>query len=361
MIKNLYRKAVELRHVLHENAEVSNFEYKTKEILMNYLKDNTGCEIHDMGKWFYAYRKADIPTDKSITFRADIDAVKIGLDDIGHYCGHDGHSATLALFMELIDKHKIGKNVYAVFENAEETGDGAKDCALFLNSIHIDEVYGYHNIPHEKEGLVLIKEGTFACASNGLIIRFDGAVSHAAYPESGHNPSFALGKLISFIELLNQDKKDYVEFTTVVGAKMGDKTFGVSCGNAELYLTLRSEYEESLKKLNQNIIDKAKSLGEEYSLTIDTRMIEPFPDTHNCIPNITKIKNIIKRHDIDFKEISEPYHWSEDFGHFLKINHGAFFGVGNGYDSCDLHTVGYEFNDRIMPVVWMIYINLLNN
>lgn len=360
MIKDLYNKAKGLRSVLHENAEVSNMEYKTKIILMDYLRDNTSVEIHDIGQWFYAYRKADIPTERSIAFRADIDAVKIGEDNIGHYCGHDGHSATLATFLELIDKHKISKNVYAVFENAEETGDGALKCAEFLNSINIDEVYGYHNIPGAKEGTILLKEGTFACASNGMIVRFNGAVSHAAYPESGHNPSFAFGKLINYIEELNLDKKDYVEFITIVGTKMGDKTFGVSCGDGELYLTLRSEIEESLNLLNQKIINKANELALQYSLKFEYEMIEPFPETRNHLENVQKLKNILLSKEIHFDEIIEPFHWSEDFGHFLKLNKGAFFGVGNGYDSCDLHTVGYEFNDRIIPIVWMVYINLLD-
>ena len=47
MIKDLYNKAKGLRSVLHENAEVSNMEYKTKIILMDYLRDNTSVEIHD--------------------------------------------------------------------------------------------------------------------------------------------------------------------------------------------------------------------------------------------------------------------------------------------------------------------------
>ena len=39
---------------------------------------------------------------------------------------------------------------------------------------------------------------------------------------------------------------------------------------------------------------------------------------------------------------------SEDFGWYLKECPGAIIYIGNGEDYPPLHTVGYDFNDRIL-------------
>ena len=49
-----------------------------------------------------------------------------------HKCGHDGHSATLAGFALEIDQVGADKNIFFLFQPAEETGDGAIQCVDFI-------------------------------------------------------------------------------------------------------------------------------------------------------------------------------------------------------------------------------------
>ena len=48
---------VELRHLLHQNAELSMQEINTKRILMDYMQNNTDFMLYDCGRWFYAVKK----------------------------------------------------------------------------------------------------------------------------------------------------------------------------------------------------------------------------------------------------------------------------------------------------------------
>ncbi len=49
---------------------------------------------------------------------------------------------------------------------------------------------------------------------------------------------------------------------------------------------------------------------------------------------------------------------SEDFGHYLKECDGAMFYVGNGENWPALHTVEYDFNDRILETASRMFLQL---
>lgn len=145
-----YDLAVKLRHELHSHPELSMKECWTKAHLMDFLRRHTSLELVDRGRWFYAVRWAgeDRP---SIAFRADMDAMPVedpaGLmpygsqcPGVGHKCGHDGHSASLAAFALELEGNDADKNVFLLFQHAEETGQGAKECAAFLRENGISEI-----------------------------------------------------------------------------------------------------------------------------------------------------------------------------------------------------------------------------
>ena len=54
--------------------------------------------------------------------------------------------------------------------------------------------------------------------------------------------------------------------------------------------------------------------------------------------------------------IDTPFRWSEDFAEYLKQYTGAYFGIGAGIDSLELHHPNYDFNDKIIePTAMLLY------
>ena len=51
------QKIVELRHILHRNAELSLHEAETGRILRDFLRRNTSLEIVERDGWFYAVKQ----------------------------------------------------------------------------------------------------------------------------------------------------------------------------------------------------------------------------------------------------------------------------------------------------------------
>lgn len=198
--------AVELRHELHQLAEPSMQEVKTKARLMDFLKSHTKLRIVDRGRWFYAVY--DSPVGKrNIAFRADFDAVPIEetielpyaslTPEYSHKCGHDGHSASLAGFALEIDQSGSDNNIYFLFQHAEETGQGAKEAKALIEDEQIEEIFAYHNFSGIPRGSIGIINGIAHPASKGMTIRMTGAPAHASNPAAGKNPALALATLIT--------------------------------------------------------------------------------------------------------------------------------------------------------------------
>ena len=184
-----------LRSGLHRLAEPSGSEKRTKAFLMKFLRAHTSLRLEDEGAWFCAVHE-EPGAAETVAFRADMDALPFR-GGSAHLCGHDGHCAALAGLGLFLEHKKLGRNIVLLFQHAEETGAGGKVCCRALSKYGIDRIYAFHNIPGWEEGTVLLRRGTFACASRGMTLSFAGRPSHAAYPENGRNPGFAAARFLS--------------------------------------------------------------------------------------------------------------------------------------------------------------------
>lgn len=356
-INNL-ESAIKLRHELHAHPELSNHEVWTKKHLMDFLMENTKLKIVDRGLWFYAVYRAG-EGKKNIAFRADFDAIHMdeGIDiphgskfkEISHKCGHDGHSATLAGFALEIDQKGSDKNIYFLFQHAEETGDGAAQAVAFIHENNIEEIYAYHNMSGMKFNTVNIKDGTINCASKGMTIHMEGAPSHASEPEKGKNPSFAIAKIIDAIpEFVSPENNKGMVLCTVIQVAIGERAFGVSASKGDLLLTIRALYEDELTLLQENLENISKREAEKYGLKVSFSYNDYFPETANHKESTEKIRQSCRNKNISIVEMKVAFRGSEDFGHFLKKTKGAICYIGNGANYPHVHGYEFDFNDGII-------------
>ena len=86
--------AEELWEKLHENPELSNEEHRTKEILRQFLSEETDAAVRDGSAYVTALHEEGAP--ETIAVRADMDAIPRPDGTPFHGCGHDGHMAMRA-------------------------------------------------------------------------------------------------------------------------------------------------------------------------------------------------------------------------------------------------------------------------
>lgn len=355
--KNL-ELAIQLRHELHAHPELSNYEAWTKQHLIDFLKLYTNLEIVDRGRWFYAIYHSKVGR-RNIAFRADFDALPIEetiklsygsqCPGVSHKCGHDGHSATLCGFALEIDQKGCDNNVFFLFQHAEETGNGAAECSVFIKENNIDEIFGWHNWSGIKQNTVHVIDGTAHCASKGMSIYMEGVPSHASEPEKGINPAFAIAKVIDAIPgFIDPSINKGIVLCTVVQVDIGAKAFGVNASKGTLRMTIRALYEEEMDKLQKKLEDVAKSEAEKYGLTIGFEYQDEFPETRNHKVSSDKIRHVCKEKGIPIAELTEAFRASEDFGHYTKLTKGSYCYIGNGEDYPNLHSYEYDFRDDLI-------------
>lgn len=349
----------DLRAELHAHPEISEHEENTRRRLMDFIRTHGNAEIHDMKRWFYVEIPGKVG-DETIAIRADHDSIVNTLGEPFHGCGHDGHSTILCGLAWLLSDYPVAPNAILVFQHAEENGVGAKEIVPTLKDLGVDRMYGLHNFPGAPLGEIITRIGTFFCASTGLRLAFKGKQSHAAEPEKGNNPAFAVAQILSEIEPLstlaeNHTRKwrgqvyEQMILATVVHAEIGERDkFGISPANGQLDFTLRAEKLSDLERLCQQVETLSQGLADEYGLELTTEYTDTFPDTANPESEVERMQKILNAQGKELLNLAEPFRPSEDFGWYLNEFPGCYVGLGSGEDHVPLHHDDFEFPDEII-------------
>ena len=364
-----YQLAVQLRHELHAHPELSCQEKWTKQHIIDFLRANTkNIEVYDRGAWCYGvYRGKE--GGRKLGFRADFDALPIPetidlpygsqCPGVSHKCGHDGHTATLALLALETDQQGSDNTVYFIFQHAEEIGAGGRDCAVLVEEEGIDEVFGYHNCAGVPLGTVVVKDGSMACASMGMSLYFKGVTTHASAPGLGRSAAPAISRLILALpQLFRAEDYEGMTLATVIQVDMGEPAFGTAAGDGILRLTIRGSIEKEMYILRDKINTMAHALACEYGLDFSVEYCDYFPENVNHKESSDKIRAVAAKLGYPIVEKAFPDSGSEDFGYFTKHTGGAYFNVATGVDAPDIHTVVYDFNDEVMKYASAVFAEL---
>jgi len=352
-----------LRKELHKNPEVSGNEVHTAKritsFLENYPPDKIVTEVGTTG--ILAIYKGKT-VGKTVLFRCELDALPIDeintfehrslTNGVSHKCGHDGHIAILCgLAMELQYKRPETGTIILLFQPAEEDGSGA--AKVFNDPKFIykpDFAFALHNIPGYKKNQIVVKNDTFSCAVNSLIIKLKGITSHAGEPHKGINPALALAKITTqFNQLIQADiSKEKYCLITPIYSKMGKKAYGVSAGVAEIHFTVRSDSNSQMRVIENTLEKAAKSIAEDCQLKCKMTWTQSFQANENNKEAVNHIKNAVKVKNYELLEKDTPFTWGEDFGLFTQQFSGAMFGLGSGMNTPALHNPDYDFPDEII-------------
>ena len=356
---------VDLRHRLHRTAELSGDERETAELIGEVLRaagpDDlvTGLGGHGVAAVF----DGDAP-GPTVLLRAELDALPIPdradlpfasvRPGISHKCGHDGHLTMLVGAARALGKRppKRGRCI-VLAQPSEEDGAGARrvlDDPAFA-PLRPDRCAALHNLPGFPLGAIVLRAGSFASASTGLIVELEGATSHAAEPLVGRSPALAVAELITGLTALPQVATHFGEASkvTVVHARLGEPAFGTSPGLARVLATLRADEQPVLDRLVESARRLVAGTADKHELRSSVELTESFPATVNDASLVEAVREATTSAGHDVVEPDQPFAWSEDFGHFTAEAPGLLFGLGSGLDQPVLHHPEYDFPDALIP------------
>lgn len=373
-LKEFVPDVVRFRKTLHRYPELSGQERQTagwiKARLEKHSPDNivegiggqSLAAVYDSGK-----------PGPSLLLRADIDALPIQEtndfshksqhDGVSHKCGHDGHAAILTGVAAVVAKNRPKKGrLILLFQAEEETGQGAEKIIKDprFQDILPDMVFSLHNLPGFKKHEIILREGTFASASKGVIIRLTGKSSHAAHPELGKSPGPMLPDLISGLLNIPNQKEAFKDFNliTIIHVRLGEVAFGTNPGEGVVMATLRSFSNADMMVMTRKLENLVSDLSQHYNITPEISYTEVFPATRNNPANCEIVRKAAEETGATVHTISEPFRWSEDFGHFAVHFPSVLFGVGAGRKHPSLHQNDYDFPDEIIPTAISMFYHI---
>jgi amidohydrolase len=366
-----------LRHELHQHPELSGQEMNTAETVLKFLMPTQPDSIAQQvgGHGLILTYNSDQP-GPHLMFRAELDALPIQeknsvthrsrYPEKGHLCGHDGHMSILAGLGLHYGRFRPKKGkVSLLFQPAEETGEGAlevvKSQAWQKNKP--DFMFALHNLPGFPTGQVLIKENTFAAASQGMCSILRGATAHAAHPEQAKSPAIPLSQIIQDFQHFKEDEHQYHDFIllTVVHAVLGTPSYGITPGYGQVRATLRSFTNEDIHYLQSWAERVVLHRAEAASLTHEFQYSEIFPATINHPEAFKILSDSLVTIPANVKTLEVPFRWSEDFGYYSRDAKTCFFGLGSGVNMPNLHHENYDFPDKIAADGMQIFLAITDH
>ena len=365
MKEKTIEQLITLRKELHQNPELSGLEFNTSKKIANFLQKYNPTEIiHPIAKTGIIAVFIGKTTGPKTLIRCELDALPIQeingfehkskFECVSHKCGHDGHMAILCGVASLLsDAQTLNGTVYLLFQPAEEDGEGAKKILNdpIFETIKPDFAFALHNLPGFPMGQIVVKENTFSCAVNSMIITLSGKTSHAAEPENGVNPALAISEITNaFNQKIQSDiSKDTFCLITPIYINMGSKAYGVSAGFGEIHFTIRSNSNKHMDRIEADLVKVATAIANKHKLIVEINWTQQFRANENNVEAVELIKNAAKRNNFDLVKKETPFSWGEDFGLFTEHFPGAMFGLGAGENRPALHNPDYDFPDALIP------------
>lgn len=354
-----------LRKHLHQNPELSGFEFQTAKTIAAFLKQYSPDELLENlgnGTGIIAVYHPDKEVKQTIMFRCELDALPIqeinefdhrsDVDEVSHKCGHDGHMSIMcSLAKKLSEKRMKHTKVVLLFQPAEENGEGA--VAIYNDSrfkeLNPDQVFALHNLPGYDHHDIVVKNHTFTCAVNSIIVKLQGRTAHAGEPENGENPALAIAEIINQFNTKIQPDPTKEKFTvlTPIYITMGTEDYGISAGYGEIHYTFRRAANAEMKELEIELEEIAVKAAAKYKLQPEISWTQRFSANENdpsAVDFVRKAANDLKFNLIE-REV--PFQWGEDFGIFTEHFKGAMFGLGSGKETPNLHNPDYDWPDEI--------------
>jgi len=361
-----------LRQELHAYPELSTQEFQTQKRLIDFLTKYE-VDARPIGGTGVVCVFNGEESGKTVLLRSDTDALPIQeINDfdhasrnegVSHKCGHDGHATIMAGVAIAMAKEPPRKGtVVLVFQPAEENGKGAQavlDDPAF--NFRPDFVYALHNLPGYPKHQIVCKEGPFTAAAKSIIVKLHGKTSHAAEPERGINPAGAVKEMIALFESLDQPDLDRNDFAlaTAVYFTLGEKSYGVSAGYAEVHYTLRTWNNKTMNKVVEASLEGVNTIAKAHNIRLDVSWTEEFDSNMNDPEAVKLITQSVQENDLNMEMRTTPFKWGEDFGLFTKKFRGAMFGVGSGEDCPALHNPDYDFPDEITETGIKMFCSLI--
>ena len=366
--ENLY-ETIELRHWFHQNAELSNREFKTAARIADELKKIGYEPMTGIAKTGVVAILNPGKPGPVVGLRADIDALPVkeradipwaskmkGVYNgeevpVMHACGHDMHTAILLAAAKILYdiKDEIPGQVKFIFQPAEEGAppgeEGGAELMVkegVLKNPDVDAIFGLHVWSGLYAGQVYLRPEGIMAAVNEFRIDLKGVQTHGSTPWTGKDPIVTAAQIVNSLQTIVSRSLPLTEAGAVV--TIGSIHGGVRSNiiPEDLYMlgtirTLDNGMKATvLKRLEEIVHNVAKSNNIESKITYLVSYPITFNDPYlyeEILPTLERVNGKKNVH------LMKAITGAEDFSYFQEKVPGTYFFIGGQKPDVDLSTV----------------------
>ena len=369
LINDNLSQTIDLRHWFHENAELSNREFKTAARIAEELEKIGYKPVTGVAKTgVVAILNAGKP-GPVVGLRADIDGLPVkertnipwaskmkGIYNgeevpVMHACGHDMHTAILLTTAKILYeiKDEIPGQVKFIFQPAEEGAppgeEGGAELMVkegVLKNPDVDAIFGLHVWSGLYSGQVYLRPEGIMAAVNEFRIDLKGVQTHGSTPWTGRDPIVTAAQIVNSLQTIVSRSLPLTEAGAVV--TIGSIHGGVRSNiiPEDLYMlgtirTLDNNMKATvLERLEQIVYNVAESNNIEAKITY----LVSYPITYNdpylyqeILPTLERVNGEKNVH------LMKAITGAEDFSYFQEKVPGTYFFIGGSKPDVDLSTV----------------------
>ncbi|MBL19964.1 MAG: N-acyl-L-amino acid amidohydrolase [Flavobacteriaceae bacterium] len=372
-IKNLIAKnlteTIELRHWFHQNAELSNREFKTSERIALELKKiglNPTTGIAKTGVVAVLNEGKPGPV---VALRADIDGLPVkeradlpwaskmtGVYNgekvpVMHACGHDTHTAILLATAKVLYniKDQIPGQVKFIFQPAEEGPppgeEGGAELMVkegVLTNPDVDAIFGLHISSKSTAGQVLLKPGSIMAAVDEFRIDLTGVQTHGSTPWTGIDPIVTASQMINSIQTIVSRSMPLTAAAAVVtiGSIHGGVRSNIIPEKLYMLGTIRTLDDSMRATVLKRLDEIVQNVAAANNVKADLTFMNSYPVTYNDPELYKKMLPTLKRVcGSDNVNYMDAITGAEDFSFYQKKVPGLYFFIGGSLEGMDLDLV----------------------
>lgn len=375
---------IELRHWFHQNAELSNREFKTAEKISAALTKiglvpKTGVAKTGVVAVLNGGKPGPV-----VALRADIDGlpVKERADlpwksnmvgeyngekvPVMHACGHDTHTAMLLGVAKILYaiKDDIPGSIKFIFQPAEEGAPAGEEGGAelmvkegVLKNPDVAAIFGLHIWSQFPAGNVYLRPKGIMASVNEFRIDLQGVQTHGSTPWTGIDPIVTAAQIVNNIQTIVSRSLPLTEAGAVVtiGSIHGGVRSNIIPESLYMLGTIRTLDEDMkatvLRRLEEIVYNTAKANNAKAEITYQVSYPITYNDTglyENMLPSLKRINGPENVHFMN------AITGAEDFSFFQKEVPGLYFFIGGAQKGTDPtkaaphHTPDFYVDDSAM-------------
>ncbi len=324
------------RQALHRIPELGYELEKTQAYVLEVLS-RTRAKVEVLSP-SGALAYFDMGKESTVALRADMDALpieeKTGLGYASahpgcmHACGHDAHMAMLLAVCEELDRTDAARNVLAVFQPAEEAGNGAMAVLRSgaLERYGVQEIYACHVEPSLPRGTIASRPGPLMAMASEVHVRAEGKSAHIAHADEGVDALRAGAEfLLASTDLVRKRYKDVMHLFGF-GRFVSGTANNIISDETRMDGALRAFDEDVFDSIRRDVLSVAREVSARTGAAVHVDIpggYPPLANSEGCFRRLAE-----KADGLPFRVLEKPLLTTEDFACYLKNVPGLMFLLG---------------------------------